>query len=602
MNNRKNLENDIVKKRIVMAKILENNYFKCLEYVRTAPGKVYQYELYPFLNIADNEKCNENIVTSINSFFKIEFLKSESSASESRLNVIYTNPEYRIILDILLEEKGAFSIAKSVYIESAEVSDIRDDSTVSILYKYRDISNLFCDKSENNLIKEALERYGKWESEDNKYVIDNERFAEKYNESLTCNKGKIDLSGFYLKDIDINVVNSIYNKKYNNSDKIKLINFVAENSVFDGDIIFDEAHFEGGVSFKGSIFKGDKLSFKRAKFDLNGLCADGRSPGEVTFRDTRITNKMILFDDAVIEGDVNDKRLSFEDAVIDSTYISFSKMNLNNVKLFCYQTIMKDACVYMVEPQLSDSYMEFEDSSVDEIRISNAVSIPDAVFDFRFCNKLIIENCNINNNLYINNIDILSLKGCSIQGTILTNWKKRERDKKYKIKSFPILNAIARNDDSNISKSEQFIRLKDNFSGIGQYEYEDEAFILFMKYKTMNSPFRIIYRILDGIGQYGISPSKVLMSMLCTVAFFALLFFGCSFVITDMFTDMFPDGANFYQRIGCSLYMSASYLISYDCTVEVKNIFLITASMTETLIGWFLLGYLSVAVARKTLR
>ena len=123
-----------------------------------------------------------------------------------------------------------------------------------------------------------------------------------------------------------------------------------------------------------------------------------------------------------------------------------------------------------------------------------------------------------------------------------------------------------------------------------------------MKYKTMNSPFRIIYRILDGIGQYGISPSKVLMSMLCTVAFFTLLFFGCSFVITDMFTDMFPDGANFYQRIGCSLYMSASYLISYDCTVEVKNIFLITASMTETLIGWFLLGYLSVAVARKTLR
>ena len=40
---------------------------------------------------------------------------------------------------------------------------------------------------------------------------------------------------------------------------------------------------------------------------------------------------MIMFDDAVIEGNVNDKLLSFEDAVIDSTYISFSKMNLNNV-------------------------------------------------------------------------------------------------------------------------------------------------------------------------------------------------------------------------------------------------------------------------------
>lgn len=69
-----------------------------------------------------------------------------------------------------------------------------------------------------------------------------------------------------------------------------------------------------------------------------------------------------------------------------------------------------------------------------------------------------------------------------------------------------------------------------------------------------------------------------------------------------MFKGMFADGASCCQRIGCSLYMSASYLISYDCTVEVKNIFLITASMIETLIGWFLLGYLSVAVARKTLR
>lgn len=530
MNNRKNHENEIVKKRIDMDKILENNYFKCLEYVRTAPGKVYEYELYHFLNIADNEKCNENIVTSINSFFEIEFLKSESSASESRLNVIYTNPEYRIILDILLEEKGAFSIAKSVYIESAEVSGIPDNSKVLIQYKYIDTSSY--EKSGNKFIIHALERYRTWESQEEKYVIDNEKFAEKYKESLDCRKGKIDLSGFYLKDIDINIVNSIYNEKYNNSDKIKLINFIAENSVFDGDTVFDEAHFEGGVSFKGSVFKGNKLSFKRAKFDLNGLCADDTSASEITFRNTRITNKMILFDDAVIEGEVNDKLLSFEDAVIDSTYISFSKMNLNNVTLFCYQTIMKDACVYMVEPQLSDSYMEFEDSSVGEIRILNVESIPDAVFDFRFCNKLIIENCNVNNNLYINNMNILSLKGCSIQGTILTDWKKKERDKKYKIKSFPILNAIARNDDSNISKSEQFIRLKDNFSGIGQYEYEDEAFILFMKYKTMNSPFRIIYRILDGIGQYGISPSRVLISMLCTVAFF------CSVVFRMFFCDI----------------------------------------------------------------
>lgn len=577
---------------------IENNYFKCLEHVRTAPGKVYEYELYPFLNIADDEKCNENIVTTINSFFKTEFLKSESSASENRLNVIYTNPDYRIILDILLEEKGAFSLTKSVYIESAKVSDIPEISKVLIQYKYKDIDTSFYENSGNKYITHALERYITWESQEEKYVIDNEKFAEKYKESLDYHKGKMNLSGFYLKDIDINIVNSIYNEKYNNSDKIKLINFVAENSVFDGDTVFDEAHFEGGVSFKGSVFKGNKLSFKRAKFDLNGLCADDTSASEITFRNTRIINKMILFDDAVIEGEVNDKLLSFEDAVIDSTYISFSKMNLNNVTLFCYQTIMKNACVYMVEPQLSDSYMEFEDSSVGELRILNAESIPDAVFDFRFCNKLIIENCNVNNNLYINNMDILSLKGCSIQGTILTDWKKREHDKKYKIKSFPILNAIARNDDSNISKSEQFIRLKDNFSGIGQYEYEDEAFILFMKYKTMNSPFRIIYRILDGIGQYGISPSRVLISMLCTVAFFAALFFVCSFVITDMFAD----GANFYQRIGCSLYMSASYLISYDCTVEVNNILLITASMTETLIGWFLLGYLSVAVARKTLR
>lgn len=71
--------------------------YECLKYIRIAPGKVYEYELYQFLHWDSSDTSNKNVADLINGLFGLEFAKCdvvESSYAGHGLNVIYTNPEY----------------------------------------------------------------------------------------------------------------------------------------------------------------------------------------------------------------------------------------------------------------------------------------------------------------------------------------------------------------------------------------------------------------------------------------------------------------------------------------------------------------------------
>lgn len=571
--------------------------YQCLKYVRVAPGKVYEYELYQILQRPEFIHENVNIAKMINELFDMEFAvcdKVESSYAGEGLNVIYTNPEYRLVLDILLSTQEDYPFDRTVYIDYTEENVVGNKAEVLLFYHEvdRTLDALLKKHSNHYYILQAMQIMKEWPKKMELEVVETEDIMNYWDGEI------LDLSGKYIRSFDGRKLLK------NPEEGIVIKNLKAEQSFFCGEkILFDEIVFRGGVSFKGSIFKTLTLSFRNAKFYLGNGPEDTKNrikANEITFRNTKMFVRDLMFDEVIVEGEIENKILSFEDAVIEAKYISFSKMKLNDVTLFCYQSIMRDASLRFVEPQFENSRLDFEDSVVKDIIMLNIAGLPKTAFNFRMCQKLIIENCNIIDNVILGGMDILSLRACRNQGKILTNWEKKEKDSEGN-KNYPILLAIMHNTDDNITKAEQFILLKENFANLGQYDYEDEAFIQYMNHKCKNSPIRGIYGILKGIGQYGISPARVLLTMLWTVVVFSFLYLICAFFVPDAFSYSVAENG-VWGSIVNSLYLSVSNLVSYNSSVEPCSFTTIMLAIIESIIGWFLLGYLSIAVVRKTLR
>lgn len=567
--------------------------YECLKYVRIAPGKVYEYELYPLLSNDFEKTSTDNVAKLLNDFFGLEFAICdivESSHIKEGLNVIYTNPEYRLVLDLLLYSEANFELDKSVYIDNVNETIIDNKMYLDVQYNNveQTLTKLLNKHPDSFYVKKASEIYKTWPKTLVFDIVKGEDIFSYFDGE------KINLSNKCLIDVDIENI-----KKENKEPVLK--NFIAENSYFTGKIIsFENSLFEGAVSFKGSIFNAKTLTFKNSLFRLEPSSLFGFDQNEVTLRNTKMFVENLLFDEIIMCGDISNKLLSLEDAVIDATYISFSKMNLNDSTLFCYQTIMPNADIYMVEAKISEAKLNFEDSIVDDVIMLNVMSVPETQFGFRKCDRLIIENCNINDNIFIKNMNVLSLRACKNQGKILTDWDKKVKDSNGN-KNYPILLAIMNNSDKDEIKAEQFIMLKENFLSIGQYDYEDEAFIQYMNYKCKNSKLRPIYELLRKMGDYGISPAKVLLSMLWTVLSFGVVYFVCYLLLNNAFGEA-TSNLNVFEQLGNSFYLSIANLVSYDCTISATNAITIVFTIIETIIGWFLLGYLSIAVVRKTLR
>jgi len=571
--------------------------YQCLKYVRVAPGKVYEYELYQILQRPEFIHENVNIAKMINELFGMEFAvcdKVESSYAGEGLNVIYTNPEYRLVLDILLSTQKDYPFDRTVYIDCTEENVEGDKAEILLFYHEveKKLHALLKKHPNHYYILQAMQIMKEWPKKIELDVVDADEIWKYRVDNV------LDLSGKYIRNLDCRKLSC------KTEEGAIIRNLRSEQAFFCGDkILFDEVIFKGGASFKGSIFKAVTLSFRNAKFYLDDdveIAQNTIKMNEITFRNTKMFVRDLIFDGVVVDGEIENKILSFEDAVIEAKYISFSKMKLNNAILFCYQAIMKDASLRFVEPQFENSTLDFEDSIVKDIIMLNISGLPKTAFNFRRCQKLIVENCNIVDNVILSGMDTLSLRACRNQGKILTDWAKKEKDAEGN-KNYPILLAIMHNTDDNITKAEQFILLKENFANLGQYDYEDEAFIQYMNHKCKNSPIRGIYGILKGIGQYGISPGRVLLTMMWTVIAFFFMYLFCAFFVSESFSYSITENGP-WGCIANSFYLSVSNLVSYNSSIYPCSFVTILLSIVESIIGWFLLGYLSIAVVRKTLR
>lgn len=172
-----------------------------------------------------------------------------------------------------------------------------------------------------------------------------------------------------------------------------------------------------------------------------------------------------------------------------------------------------------------------------------------------------------------------------------------------------------------------FVILKENFAEMGLYDDEDDAFVLYMKFKpgidtesrmrkhykkpinilfcVLNYFKKVTYKFLNLVGGYGTAPLRVLVSLIVVVFASAGIYWGCAkdasemvFSLGNALANSAPNEANFWV----ALFYSLGNVIPFTSEFEPIAEWVCAVTVVENVVGTFLVGYFSVAVVRKTLR
>ncbi len=260
---------------------------------------------------------------------------------------------------------------------------------------------------------------------------------------------------------------------------------------------------------------------------------------------------------------------------------------------------------------------------------------------------LLIRNCNINNPLSIGNVEKLSFLHSH-------NYSYIEASSEWQSSPFwqhlrtagpggtPIINKLllavynntpdtypfdSASNGKNLlgmAKARDFIMLKSNFAACNLYDEEDVAFILYMEYKPIINSIVIrgknehhakadflsnaVYRFLYATGKYGISPMRVILSLILLVLCCTGLYFIAACLVGELaFSTGGTDAGNLHyastvwdKLLSCFLY-SIEGVIPFVSQFEPLNFWVCVVTILENAMGTFLTGYFSVAVIRKTL-
>jgi hypothetical protein len=167
-------------------------------------------------------------------------------------------------------------------------------------------------------------------------------------------------------------------------------------------------------------------------------------------------------------------------------------------------------------------------------------------------------------------------------------------------------------------KAEQFRILKENFSGTGKYEDEDEAYIMFKRYEAKSwlteqeekggitrivsyVPHGFQWLVFDKIGLYATSPGRVLLSVFIFWITFGILYFltelsGLGKTVSSVGN---PDKLSAFLQ---SFYHSGItfFTIGYGDVYPMGLSRVISG--LEGFMGVFMMSYFTVAFVRKVLR
>lgn len=382
-----------------------------------------------------------------------------------------------------------------------------------------------------------------------------------------------------------------------------------------GDVAFINTDFNHGeVSFKIARFGNGNVDFRFAKF----------GEGNISFERTEFTNGKVNFSKV----DFHDGKVNFNRAIFGNGEISFEGCELKNGKLNFLSTEFGDG-------DLNFEYLEFEgtDFVLDKAKFGNGkisfygaklhtLSLKSTVLnnylDLRVmcCSFIDMSGVVVRDLIdmkphdFIVNVKHVNFTGLCLMGRIYLEWKANNVETMIS----------SQKKTSNREKSQQFGILKQNFNANGNYDYEDNAYVLFKRYEQKADLeealqgnkksalwqyplFGVRWLLYDKMGKYATDPFRVLLSAVLTYVFFSLVHYIIPFFYNGACYNYPSPPAGEFARLGTTFYYSAItfFTVGYGDIYPLVPLAKIVAAI-EPFFGTFMMAYFTVAFARKILR
>jgi len=395
-----------------------------------------------------------------------------------------------------------------------------------------------------------------------------------------------------------------------------------------GDISFISAHFgNGDVSFAGTEFGNGKLSFKLAHFGVGKLDFHYAhfGVGDVIFERTQFSEGIVDFR-AV---DFGIGRITFNRALFGDGEVIFEASELKKGRITFRRTIFgvgifnfemadfKNAELIIDDVNFGQGKVSFKQSKFGLLSLES--SQMNNYFDLRVeeCGKLDLSNTIVKDIIDIDSSDFktdikaLDLSGIRLLGRIYIDWKQND------VKSL-----ILNQNTSNMNKAEQFRVLKENYNLIGQYDYEDGAYVEFKRLESKSQLeesqtkklipriwdnisyfFRLV--VFDKVGLYATDPIRVLLSMTVMFLLFSIVYiilplmFHDTQIISSLYDAGDPRDLSLIEK---GFYHSAITFLTIGYGDYYPSGIIRWLSGIEGFIGLFLMSYFTVAFVRKILR
>jgi len=393
------------------------------------------------------------------------------------------------------------------------------------------------------------------------------------------------------------------------------VSFIAAN--FEkGDVSFAGSEFgTGKLSFKQAYFGGGKLDFHYAHFGVGDVIFERTNfvQGNVDFRAVDFGTGKITFNRAYFgQGEIifeaselNNGRITFRKTMFGSGVFNFEMADFRNAEL-----IIDD--VNFGQGKVSFKQSKFALLSLESSQMNN-------YFDLRVeeCGKLDLSNTivkdiiDIDSSEFRTNIKALDLNGIRLLGRIYIDWKLNN-----------VKELILQQKTSHENKAAQFRLLKENYNLIGQYDYEDQAYVEFKRaeskgilesskqknlipkiWSKLSYFFQLV--VFDKVGLYATNPIRVLLSMTVIYLAFSILFICLqwftvdSTIISSLFSEGDPRDLSSVKR---AFYHSAITFLTIGYGDYYPSGIIRWLSAIEGFLGLFLMSYFTVAFVRKILR
>lgn len=347
-----------------------------------------------------------------------------------------------------------------------------------------------------------------------------------------------------------------------------------------GDVIFERTNFaQGNVDFRAVDFGSGRITFNRAYF----------GQGEVVFEASELKNGRITFRKTMFgSGIFNFEMADFSDAelVIDDVNFGQGKVSFRQSKF----------ALLSLESSQMNNYFDLRVEECGKLDLSNTIV------------KDIID---IDSAEYRTNIKALDLNGIRLLGRIYIDWKKNQ-----------VKELIYNQKTSHANKAAQFRVLKENYNLIGQYDYEDQAYVEFKRcesksiledskqqkfFKRFWANIRYFFQLLvfDHVGLYATNPIRVLLSMTIVYLSFTCLYIGLQLythdtaIVSSLFSSGDPRDLTIVQK---AFYHSAVTFLTIGYGDYYPSGSIRWLSGIEGFSGLFLMSYFTVAFVRKILR